>query len=71
MALIYTVTDSLGHALYSFATEREAIEYMRRYDPHPGTVAGMGLARHERRSYHAVVELLPEPIGNRVVRPVA
>jgi hypothetical protein len=70
MATIYTVTDSLGHTLYSFASEREASEYVRRYDPHPGTLAGMGIAPHERRPYHALYELLPEPIGNRGVRSV-
>jgi hypothetical protein len=70
MALIYTVTDWLGHALYSFATEPEASEYIQRYDPHPGTMAGMRIEWYERRPYHAVSELLPEPIGNRAVRPV-
>ncbi len=71
MATIYTVTDSLGHSLYSFATEREAAEYAKRYDPHPGTLAGMSVARQDRRPYHQVYELLPEPLGNRVVRPLA
>ncbi len=66
--MIYTVTDSLGHTLYSFATEREASEYIRRYDPRPGTLAGMHIALHERKPYHAVFELLPRPLGNRVVR---
>jgi hypothetical protein len=68
MATIYTVTDWLGHGLYSFTTESDASEYIRRYDPHPGSLARMGIVRQERRPYHKVVELLPVPEGNRVVR---
>jgi len=70
MSTIYTVTDWLGHALYSFATEREAAEYVRRYDPHQGTLAGMHVRSQQRKPYHRVVELPPQPIGNRIAVPI-